>query len=60
METMNDKGFIVGLSTGSEVALVDYSASLYETMNPRPDCNPFVIAYGVNVDSSIGGVYLGN
>jgi hypothetical protein len=48
-----DRGIVVGLSSGSEVALVDYSISLYEKMSPKPENNPFVIAYGINVDSSI-------
>jgi len=60
METDYDRGLIIGVSSGSEVVLVDYAALLYETMNPKPENNPFVIAYGANVDSSIGGVYLEN
>ena len=60
MEIEDDRGLIMGLSSGSEMVLADYSTSLYEKMNPKPENNPFVIAYGVNVDSSIGGVYLEN
>ena len=58
LETASDMGTVVGISSGSEVILADYATSLYEKMNPKPINNPFVIAYGANVDSSIGGVYL--
>ena len=60
MEKADDKGIIVGLSTGSEAVLADYATLLYETMNPKPLANPFLIAYGANVDGSIAGVYLEN
>jgi|GEM_PF-3338578 len=27
----------------------------YERMNPKPMANPFLIAYSINTDSSVGG-----
>jgi len=58
LRTEKDKGVIVAICTGSEVNLFDYGMMLYEEMNPLPLKNPYVIAYGMNIDSSIGGVYL--
>jgi hypothetical protein len=58
LEANEGAGIVVGLSSGSEVALADYSMLLFEAMNPKPKHNPYVIAYGANVDSSIGGVFL--
>ena len=57
-ETADEEGYVVGLCTGSEVILAEYATMLFEEMQPRPKFNPFAIAYGANIGSSIGGVYL--
>ncbi|MCL2170425.1 MAG: hypothetical protein FWB74_10445 [Defluviitaleaceae bacterium] len=54
----DERGYIVGLSTKTELILADYADFLMESMHPSPDANPFVIAYGKNMSSPLGGIYV--
>ncbi|MCL2170906.1 MAG: hypothetical protein FWB71_02035 [Defluviitaleaceae bacterium] len=54
----DNRGYIAGLSTANEFFLTDYADYLLEKTNPKPEYSPYLITYGKNIDSSIGGFYI--